>query len=1118
MDQKPNTVLQVILTFGVIVGTLFTVAALAIGVGLTQGQTVNDVEFLWKRLADDCPLWAIIIPVLFALFVVGLIVLFRPEGKLLTALVGGAIVGAISFVYLPMAFIFKPFFSWMVILLPVMLVALFYVGMMYLKDARSVHPLWAIFLGLLRCCVYLILAVVFLLPGCQHSEKQEYESKIIVLFDVSGSMLTKDGTPVEGQKIEDMPTRQDKIFTFLTASFDDNGREQTPFIQRLLAKSPVTAGRFGAVLDETDVLHLNNKTNKTYTVEQWRKWLNPDPKDLTKPNVEEVKDDKERQDKLAAYNARLDMIELLRSGTNVGGSALAMHKLENNSYLQAIIIISDGQSNLGSDEDRTNFLTRVNAQKRLIPVITVGVGEYRQPASIRIDDLQVAEETRPEDMFPVRVPVVGQGLHGEPFTVKIEVTRVKNLEGLPVQEKTHVFPDKVGVFKGQGDNPQDLIQFEVDVGTLKGIVAKDDKNGDLEGVWEIVARVPKNAKEVFDKPEHVTKPVAVRVQKRALRVLLFASGATREFQFVRTLVYREVLEKRMEMSVLVQSGKEDHVDHNVEPDRMLVEFPGRLGLNEPGKQHQSLNDYDVIVAFDVDWSRLGPKDLNALREWVSTHAGGVIFASGPVFSYQLARAGGRDISSLLAIFPVVLQDNRLHGLSFSGSGLGHDSSKPYPLTFAPNAKDFDFLKLDEAHDTDSPTAGWNGFFWNVEKNPTKDKQPRRGFYSYYPVERLKPDSMVAATFAGPKESRIGDKTDAYKDQQPFIVTMRHGQGKSLYLGSGEFWRLRGYKDGYHERFWIKSMRHVAAAGVQQKKYGRLLMPRSMPVGEVRVEAQIKGKDYLPLPRDIIPHIIVKKIDKDQDDAPKDPKGKEKPKEKEAKPNKQLTFELKPKESDGDWEGYFTGSFRGITEPGEYEFQLPIPNTTEMLKQNLTVRKLRPELDNVRTNFDYLYQMASEADTIFKKLPADVKKEIEPLLQMPQDRAGVGGATKRLFFPVASADAISKCILPIAPKTDTVKGRFEYLWDKGEQDVFWVVLFIPLLVGAIGALILLIVGQPLGAWMFFGICTLMTVLMGAAYGIISMLGITLPVEFSYVMMLVVGLLGIEWLARKLLRLA
>src|SRR6476660_6278436 len=78
--------------------------------------------------------------------------------------------------------------------------ALVYVALMYRKDARSVHPAVAGFLGFLRCVVYTILAAVFLLPGCQTFDMTEYHGKVLFLFDVSGSMVkTVDDLPEIGQ-------------------------------------------------------------------------------------------------------------------------------------------------------------------------------------------------------------------------------------------------------------------------------------------------------------------------------------------------------------------------------------------------------------------------------------------------------------------------------------------------------------------------------------------------------------------------------------------------------------------------------------------------------------------------------------------------------------------------------------------------------------------------------------------------------------------------------------------------------------------------------------------------------------------------------------------------------
>ncbi len=1063
-------------------------------------------EFLWRRLSEDCPVWAIGVPVLFALLVVALIVYFRPERKLLAAIIGLSIVGVISVFYLPLAFILRPFFSWMVILIPVMTVALFYVGMMYLKDAKSVHPIWASFLGLLRTCVYAALALVFLLPGCQHYEKQEYESKTIFLFDVSGSMFVVDAVPEEGKDPKLLPSRQDLILSWLNGTEDEAGRQKVPFMDKVLQKTPVTGYRFGPVLDENDIVNLHLKKEKTLAADGWRKWLKPNKKDIPEPNFDAIKDEKVRKEKEDEYHKRLDMIDTLLAGTNYGGAALQMHKLENNSFIQAIVIVGDGQSNLGSDDARIDFLNRVNNPKRSIPVITVGVGQFRLPAAIRIDDLQAPEETRPDDKFPVRVPVVGTNLHGEEFEVTLEAQRVKDVTGKPVDDKAFELGPKKGKFKaeGGGDHPQDVVEFIIDVSDLKGIPVLKDERGELEGEWVFKARVPRNKKEATADKEHVSETVKVQVQKRALRVLLFASGSTREYQFLRTILYREMLEKRMEVCIFnQQNAKDDFIDEGIEPERVLADFPTKL---EPGgPKYMSLSDYDVVICFDPDWTRLSLSQRNNLNKWVANYGGGVIFVAGPIYSYQIARPGGHDLDSLLKIYPVVLKDNRVFALP-GVAGLGHDTSRPYALNFEKEkAHLYDFLKLEE--EDEDPLAAWNMFFWknkDFQVELAKDLIPYRGFYTYYPVERTKPATIVIATFAtANKEARIGDKTEAFKDQMPFWAVMPYGTGKTMYIGSGEFWRLRSFKEGYHERLWIKMARYASAGAREQKKYGRFLMARKMPVGLIHCEAQVKGANFLPLPEDLRPTVLVKRIDKNRD---------------EKAPLQQ--FDMKAKPTDSDWNGYFIGGIQ-IKEPGEYEFQLPIPGTTESLRQVVLVRKANPELDNVRTNFGYLYQLASEAGPLLKNLPPEARKRVDAMIQVPE--GGVVGekSSKRLFFPIENADAVADCLVAVQPKSETVKGRFEDLWDSQiewptEKDadgkvvdkiprwVFWTVVLAPVGLGLLVALISLLLGSWQGALGSFA----MGVLVGLfAVGIRYLTGMWVEIFWTVILgPLVVGVIG------------
>jgi hypothetical protein len=786
----------------------------------------------------------------------------------------------------------------------------------------------------------------------------------------------------------------------------------------------------------------------------------------------------------------------------VGGSALQVAKLETSSFVQAIIIISDGQSNLGSADAIKEFLARVNNPKRKIAVFTIGVGEYRQPVSIRIEDLQAPEVANPEDKFPVRVPVVASGLPDEEFQTVLEVQRIKDKDGKPTSgEKKFALGPLKGKFKGIGDDQHDTVEFIIDVQALKQIKAKDEA-GLLEGTWEFVAKVPRHPNEAFAKPEHVSDPPThVLVQKRPLRVLLFAGGPNRDYQFVRTLLYREVLDKRMELAVYLQTGKGDDVNQDVDSEWLLTHFPDKLGPDDPRDKHSSLNEYDVIIAFDPDWTALDAKQLKNLKEWVGTHAGGIVFVAGPVHTFHLSRKGS-DLSSLTTIFPVVLKDSRLHSIT-------HDTNRPYYLNFTPAAKNFEFLKLDESGT--SPTEGWDKFFWKGEK-PEKDAIPKRGFYNYYPVEKIKPDSTVIATFAGPPSSRINDG----KDEQPYFVSMRYGSGKTFYMGSMEMWRLRPFKEAFHERFWIKLARYVSAGTTMKKKYGFFAMSRFYPTGTINFEAQIKGADLQPLPYDATPTVLVKRP------ASFDPK---------LDPETPEKFEMRAKANQPGW---FTGAFK-VRTPGEYEFKLPIPATAESISHRFTVRQPNPEMDNVRNNFTELYRLSSDAGPILSSLPPGTRMELEKLLKPPadadfKDQPDPGKTTTKLFFNIKDAPAIIRCLKKVAPNREATKGKLIDLWDSGlgreglidtdtsQVSAFLLFLIAPAAILLFAAGILFLIKRPIAAGVVIG-CAALIALGVFLYDRIGTPSWALvPLDMSFVLAVVVTLLSVEWLTRKLLKLA
>ena len=293
---------------------------------------------------------------------------------------------------------------------------------------------------------------------------------------------------------------------------------------------------------------------------------------------------------------------------------------------------------------------------------------------------------------------------------------------------------------------------------------------------------------------------------RPLRVLLFASAPTREYQFLRSLLVRETDGKRVELSILLQPppGSEPRAGsvQDVPAERMLIAFPDRL------------QSYDVVAAFDPDWTRLTAAQSAALKKWVETEGGGLILVAGPVNTFQLARKVSDNLGPIRDLYPVIPEDSRLLSTTI-------DTGTPRRLTFPDGTGERGFLKLDAADKV--PLAGWSGFFTDP-----KTKQ-ERGFYSYYPVRGVKDKAVVLAALTDAK-ARLKDGKD-----QPFLVTMPAGKGRVVYLSSGETWRVRQYRQAYHERFWQGLLTYAGAGRHRPEKSAD---PEQSSASELKLEVQV----------------------------------------------------------------------------------------------------------------------------------------------------------------------------------------------------------------------------------------------------------------------------------------
>src|SRR5262245_53699983 len=345
--------------------------------------------------------------------------------------------------------------------------------------------------------------------------------------------------------------------------------------------------------------------------------------------------------------------------------------------------------------------------------------------------------------------------------------------------------------------------------------------------------------------------------QRKVLVLLIASAPSREFQFLRTFLVREVQDNRAEVTILVQNeaGTSGALTPNP-TEQVIVRFPERLDLTnknpDPKEKQYNLNEYDLIVAFNPDWSEVTRQQAENIQTWVERQGGGIIFVADRINTFQLIRRGsekGSPLEPILNVLPVIPDDHV--AVKFIAT-----ATKPRRLYLNP-IPGRDLLKIDDAPAAKSekeddpsktdPIAGWERFFTDRDRyaKNADDKVeyfPRRGFFSCYPVKMVKPDAHVLAEFATIDER--GEKT-----LRPWLVTNNPQAGwRTCFMGSGEIYRMYAYDKEYYERYWGKLMKYMAGKRNVKAARGRVLVSKEyISNPPIRVQAQILDTASNPYP-------------------------------------------------------------------------------------------------------------------------------------------------------------------------------------------------------------------------------------------------------------------------------
>ncbi len=457
------------------------------------------------------------------------------------------------------------------------------------------------------------------------------------------------------------------------------------------------------------------------------------------------------------------------------------------STLAGIVLLTDGQANGGT----AATASVAQARRSEVALYPVGLGSSDAPVNVRIVDLDAPRRVYPGDKFAISGVLQASG----PKAIEVEVQLLDGLDD--------------GTNRGPNDEikaPGDVLDSQTikvaSDGTLTGI--RFELDPESVGRRRLAIRVIAPSADQNKRDD--IRDARYEVVARKLRVLLVAGGPTREYRFVRNLLYRD---KSIELDAWLQTGQPGM---SQDADNVLTEFP---------QTAEELFEYDAIAMFDPDWTAINASSMDMLDRWLAQQAGGMVLVAGPVYHPRWSRLRTDPrVSKISGFFPVNVSTR---GPLLGGGRQGGENA--WPIEFTPEARRAEFLWI-----ADRPEASfeiWDRF---------------GGVYDYVGIKSAKPGAKVYGYFSDP--------TTELSDSLPiYMASQFYGAGRVFFQGSGEIWRLRGESDAYFDSYYTKLIRWVSEGRLlRDSNRGVLLVDnsRAMVGDTITVRAVLTDEQFEPL--------------------------------------------------------------------------------------------------------------------------------------------------------------------------------------------------------------------------------------------------------------------------------
>ncbi|HVJ84899.1 MAG TPA: VWA domain-containing protein [Caulifigura sp.] len=506
--------------------------------------------------------------------------------------------------------------------------------------------------------------------------------------------------------------------------------------------------------------------------------------------------------------------------------------------LAGIVVLTDGASNAGRDMRAANE----RAKEQGVPLFAVGFGGTKPPINVAIQKIVLPTDVQKGDPFEITALVQGLNVGGKTATIDL-------------------------LQKGPND-PEPQVVDSKSVTLTDGEIAetKFEQQSTEAGAYEFTLRA-KIADVAETREDDNVQSRSVNVFDRPLKVLIVAGGPMREYVFARNVLNRN---RGMQVDVWLQTG-EPGISQDA--NQLLFKFP---------ETREELFAYDVLLAFDPDWSKVSLEQQTWMEEWVANEGAGLMFVAADVFTPSLTV--NRDPTAPLEkLLPVVLDQ------VMPAIGVRDRAAIAQPLIFTPEGKSAEFLQIAESGEASA--QAWSEF---------------PGVFRCFPIRGRKAGTTVYLEFSDPLGRGI--------DGPPALLAgHRYSQGSVLYLGSPEFWRLRSINEDYYERLWTKLTRKVGEGrskrGVQRALV--ILEGREVELGQtVPVRVRAVNAEFKPLAAETMRIEVI------------DPRGRP----------------LVPApvlDRDRNRATEYFGNFR-VSIPGRYRIELNVPDTNDKATAEIDV--------------------------------------------------------------------------------------------------------------------------------------------------------------------------------------